>query len=80
MSAITIDSYRIVNILKERGFSQQQAEGLAEAIRSISLENVSTKSDVQAIVEAAKVDIMKWMFGGFLTILLAIMGIFVKLG
>ncbi len=61
MAALTLDTYRIVTALKSRGFNEEQAQGVVEAIRSVELDAVATKSDVEIAVERAKNDILKWM-------------------
>lgn len=60
MAALTLDTYRIVTALKNRGFNEEQAQGVVEAIRAVELDAVATKSDVEIAVERAKNDILKW--------------------
>ena len=90
MHTVTIDTHQVYSILAARGYTKEQAEGFVEAIKELNLDQLATKHDlnevekrvglnIDSVVERAKNDIMKWMFGGFITTLLAIMGIFLKL-
>lgn len=47
MTAITIDTYRLINNLKTKGFSEQQASGVAEALQEIDLNEVVSKKDLE---------------------------------
>lgn len=53
MDAFVIrDTHKLIGKLQQRGFSPQQAEGIAEALR-----------EVDASTLATKVDLIKWMVG-----------------
>lgn len=43
------DTHRLVNILKEHGFSEQQAEGVAAALQELDLSQLSTKADLREL-------------------------------
>jgi hypothetical protein len=43
---VTIDTLRLAKGLQNRGFTQQQAEGLAEELRDTIVSEVATKSDL----------------------------------
>ncbi|MBU3888221.1 CCDC90 family protein [Methylosinus sp. KRF6] len=79
MAALTIDTLAIVQVLRKRGFSEEQAIGVVEAFREIDAGLLATKSDireVEAKIESSsanlKVDILRWLIvtqmalGGFL--------------
>ena len=66
--AIAFDTHRFVKNLTESGFTEQQAEALAKEQVQLLNSNLATKVDVQAIkadleakIEASKVDLLKWM-------------------
>ncbi|WP_018267025.1 hypothetical protein [Methylosinus sp. LW4] len=79
MTALTIVTLAIAQILRKRGFSEEQAIGVVEAFREIDAGLLATKSDireVEAKIETSaanlKVDILRWLvvtqlaLGGFL--------------
>lgn len=43
------DTYRTVNLLKERGYTKKQAEGFIEVMQEVTLSGVATKEDVQDV-------------------------------
>ena len=49
MAAITIDTYKMVSILKSKGFSEDQASGITQAVQQIDLDQVSTKQDLREL-------------------------------
>ena len=49
MTSLPIDTYRLVNTLKEHGFTEQQAGGIVEVIQEIDLSNLATKADIRAL-------------------------------
>jgi hypothetical protein len=68
MSALTIDTLAIAEILRKRGFSEEQATGVVEALREIDASQLATKSDLKETasdlkIEMAnlKVDILRWL-------------------
>ena len=67
--AIAFDSHRFVKRLTECGFTEQQAETLAEEHVDLLNSNLATKADiasVKASIEAVKADLLKWMFGALI--------------
>ena len=87
MTAAAFDTLRFARTLREKAkLSPEQAEGLADAIAEAFQGDVATKGDVlsarsglrelevklEAKIEAAKAEIVKWMFGtiGFQTLLI----------
>jgi len=55
--AITFDTHRFVKHLQEGGFTEQQAETLAEEHVSLLNTNLATKADIEALRLATKADI-----------------------
>ncbi len=49
MTSLPLDTHRLVNALKDRGFNEQQAAAVTEAIQEIDLTHVATKSDLREI-------------------------------
>jgi len=67
--AIIFDSHRFVKRLTESGFTERQAETLAEEHVALLNANLATKADiaeVKAYIEAVKVDLLKWLFGALI--------------
>lgn len=65
MAALTIDTLAIVQVLRKRGFSEEQAIGVVEAFREVEAKIESSSANL-------KVDILRWLvvtqmaLGGFL--------------
>ena len=81
--AIAFDTHRFVKRLTKNGFSEQQAETLAEEQVALINSNLATKTDVEALRQATKSDIerskselIKWVFAA----LIAQGGLIVALG
>ena len=55
--AIPFDTHRFVKNLMQNGFSERQAEALAEEQITLLNENLATKVDIEALQQATKVDI-----------------------
>lgn len=51
--AIAFDTHKFVKHLTEKGFTEEQAEALA---------NLATKTDLEAL----KAELLKWMFGALI--------------
>ena len=49
MELVTLhfDTYKVIKLLQEKGYSKEEAEGFIEAVQEIQLSGVSTKQDVQ---------------------------------
>ena len=47
VTTLLLDTHRLVSKLKEHGFSEQQAEGIAEAIQEVDLASLATKADLK---------------------------------
>lgn len=52
MASVSIDTYKVVSILQERGYSKQQAEGFVAVLQNADLIDVATQGDVTAIKDA----------------------------
>ena len=67
--AIAFDTHRFVKRLTESGFTERQAETLAEEHVTLLNANLATKADiaeVKAQIEAVKADLLKWLFGALM--------------
>lgn len=61
MSALTIDTLAVAQLLRKRGFSEDQATGVVEALREIDASQLVTKSDLKEAIADLKVDILRWL-------------------
>ena len=75
--AINFDTHKFVKHLTENGFTEQQAEVLAEEQVNLLNTNLATKADIESLrlatkadiegvkgyIEAVRADLLKWMFG-----------------
>ena len=62
--AIAFDTHRFVKNLTESGFTEKQAEALANEQVHLLNSNLATKADIMAIkadIQAAKVELLKWI-------------------
>ena len=57
MTQPVIDTLRLADSLKESGFPDRQAEGLARALGSALTEHVATKADLDAAIRLVRSDI-----------------------
>ena len=74
--AIAFDTHRFVKRLTESGFTERQAETLADEHVALLNANLATKADIQALkvdiqalkvdIEALKVEILKWLLGALI--------------
>jgi hypothetical protein len=67
--AIAFDTHRFIKRLTESGFTEKQAETLAEEHVALLNANLATKADiaeVKAQIEAVKADLLKWLFGALI--------------
>ena len=78
--AIAFDTHRFVKRLTESGFTEKQAETLAEEHVALLNGNLATKADLAAVkvdlaavkaelkrdIEAVKADLLKWLFGALI--------------
>ena len=67
--AIPFDTHRFVKNLVRNGFSQQQAEVLAEEQAALLNGNLATKADIEKIraeIHKARWSTVRWMFGAMI--------------
>ena len=67
--AIAFDTHRFVKHLTENGFTEQQAEALADEQVQLLNSNLATQADVAAIqrdIAEVKADLLKWMVGALI--------------
>lgn len=58
MSAITFDTHQLVKELKSRGFSDDQAEGINDALKNaLTVAEVATRRDLKELEEATRRDL-----------------------
>ena len=60
--AITFDTHRFVKHLTNNGFTEQQAETLADEHVALLNANLATKADLAAV----KADLLKWLIGALI--------------
>ena len=60
--AIAFDTHRFVKRLTESGFTEQQAETLAEEHVTLLNANLATKTDLAAV----KAELLKWLIGALI--------------
>lgn len=58
MTTISIDTHKTINKLIQRGFSQEQAEGLVEALTESAL---VTKDDLRVALAEQTASMVKWV-------------------
>ena len=71
--AIAFDTHRFVKRLTGCGFTEEQAETLAEEQVALLNGNLATKADIEALrqetrvaIESVKSDLLKWLFGALI--------------
>lgn len=85
MTTITFDSLTTARQLREKGIPQEQAEAIADAIRiskDTDISHLATKeelntfkSELRADLAEFKSELIKWMFGGFISVIGLLVGI-----
>ena len=60
--AIAFDTHRFVKRLTESGFTEQQAETLADEQVALLNANLATKADLASV----KADLLKWLIGALI--------------
>ena len=64
--SIAFDTHRFIKRLTQTGFTEQQAEALADEQVNLLDSNLATKVDLMSIkaeIEKVKSDLLKWMIG-----------------
>ena len=54
LATLHFDTYKAVNLLKDKGFTKKQSEGIIEVIQEVTLSGVATKQDVQDVKDELK--------------------------
>ncbi len=85
-AGILYDKYTVIQKLQERGFSHEQAEGIAEVLTDSDTSGLTTKGDLKAAVadlrsemRDLKVSLIQWMIGiqlGYGALILAAVALF----
>lgn len=57
LATLHFDTYKVIKLLQEKGYTKEEAEGFIEAVQEIRLSGVSTKQDIQDLKEATRQDI-----------------------
>lgn len=66
MTSITFDTLASARRLREKGLPQEQAEAIADELRSaneLDLSHLATKDELKAALSEVKADIIKWVVG-----------------
>jgi H2-forming N5,N10-methylenetetrahydromethanopterin dehydrogenase-like enzyme len=61
MSALTVDTLAVAQLLRKRGFTEEQATGVVEALKEIDASQLVTKSDLREAIADLKVDMVRWL-------------------
>ncbi len=67
--AIAFDTHRFVKRLTDNGFTERQAETLADEHVALLNANLATKADLAAVrtdLAAVKADLLKWLIGALI--------------
>jgi hypothetical protein len=71
MSAVTFDTLQFFHTLKESGFEEKQAEGMAKAFRDAQDQSeTATKNDLREVELrlTGELNLVKWMLGALLAL------------
>ena len=86
MTTVTFDTHQVILALKKRGFSEDQAKGITEALQEINLDGVASKSDIvtlkaefKAEIFELKAEIFKWLIPLFIGQYALIIGVLLKM-
>lgn len=74
--AIPFDTHRFVKNLVQNGFSEQQAEALAEERAALLHGNAATKADLEQV----RWSLVKWMFGAVFGAVFGLAALIIALG
>lgn len=58
-ATLHFDTYKVVNLLKERGFTKKQAEGIMETVQEVTISGVATKEDLHDVETNLRFEIQK---------------------
>lgn len=80
MTAVTFDTLKFVETLKEAGVSEAQAKAMAEALKEAQPSvDYATREDVYRIVSEAEWEVLKWVVGLALAQISLLVGVLIKL-
>ena len=54
LATLNLDTYKVVQLLQEKGYDKSQAEGFIDALREITLSGVATKQNIEDLKEDIK--------------------------
>ncbi len=54
--AVLTDTHKIINLLEQRGFSKEQAEGVVEVMKEIDVRDLASQSSVEKL--ASKINML----------------------
>lgn len=57
LATLHLDTYKVVKLLQEKGYTEKEAEGFIAAIQEITLSGVATKQDLQNVRNELKQEI-----------------------
>ena len=84
MSVTSFDTLTYAKLLQEAGFTAQQAEAQAEALRAVVDQNLATKQDLKEMetrldhkIELVRRDIIIWL-GGIIIAATTVLGTLMK--
>ena len=60
MSTAFIDTHQIITTLKQRGFREELATGVAQVIQEIDLDHLVTKQYLTTQLATLKAELFKW--------------------
>jgi hypothetical protein len=62
-AGILYDKYTVIQKLQKRGFSHEQAEGIAEILTDSDTSAVVTKADLEVALAKQSATLIKWVAG-----------------
>ena len=79
LATLHLDTYKVVKLLQERGYTEAQAEGFIKAIQEITLSGVATKQDIQDVrseIASLRTDMFKILMVHTVTIIGVMVALF----
>lgn len=77
---------RLYPLLKQLGLDDQKSQEFIETLEASLLEQVATKTDLEKVkaellvkIEATRSELLRWLFGAWAALFLAILAVFLKL-
>lgn len=72
-----LDTHAAIKLLTSKGFSEDQAEAIV-FIEEEKADKLVTSSDLRIAIQELKIDMIKWITPFLLTIILLIVGLWLK--